>query len=241
MIIKPYDDDQPKVDQIRKMFNRIAPSYDKLNRIISLGMDVNWRKKALRMVAPFSPKKILDVATGTGDLAIEMIENIPEIESIIGIDISEEMLRQGLKKIRQLGLENVIELQKQDCLHTIFENDSFDAITIAFGLRNFENIQDSLTELYRIIKPGTPLMIIELCEPKNRFVKLLYNTYVYRFIPFIGNMISHDKDAYTYLPKSIAAVPQREKLVTLLRDAGFGEAYYHSLPPGTCSIYMAIK
>ncbi|KGO00057.1 ubiquinone biosynthesis methyltransferase UbiE [Porphyromonas macacae] len=240
-MIKPYNEDQPKVEQIRKMFNRIAPNYDRLNHIISLGMDVSWRKKALRKVAPFGPRKILDVATGTGDLAIDMCQTILGIEKIIGIDISDEMLRLGNRKIRELELEHIIELEKQDCTSTSFEDNTFDAVTTAFGLRNFENIPLALKELYRVLKPGSPLMILELSEPRNSFVKCLYSFYANHFIPFTGNIISHDKEAYTYLPKSIADVPQREKLAGLLKEAGFDDPYYQSFEPGTCTVYMAIK
>ncbi len=240
-MITPYNDKEPKVDQVRKMFNRIAPTYDRLNRIISLGMDKSWRRKALRMLLPYDPKNILDVATGTGDLAIELYETIPGVRSITGIDISDEMLRQGNRKIREMGLEQTINLQKQDCTSTTFDNETFDAITVAFGIRNVEDIPAALREFYRLLKPGTPALILELSEPRNSIVKRGYKIYANLFIPWVGNLIAHDPQAYSYLPKSVEAVPQREKMVSLLRDAGFQEAFYHSYNPGICTLYLALK
>lgn len=240
-MITPYNSNESKVDQVKKMFNHIAPSYDQLNRIISLGLDKKWRKKGIKMLSPYLPQKILDLATGTGDLAIDMVNSIPSVNKIIGADISDEMMRIGSKKVRTLNLEEKISFQKEDALKLSFEDGSFDAITIAFGIRNFEDIPGSIKELKRVLKEGKPLMILELTEPKNRLMRWGYKIYSGKFIPFIGNMISNDANAYSYLPKSITSVPQRDKMVKLFYEAGFTEAYYKSLVPGTCAIYMAIK
>ncbi len=230
-----------KTKMVQRMFNRIAPSYDKLNRMISLGMDKSWRRKAITMLAPYSPKRVLDVATGTGDLAIDLVNSIESIETVLGVDISEEMMRQGKDKIHSLGLDHKIGFEKQDCTKLSYESSSFDAVTIAFGIRNFENIPKGLAEVYRVLKAGSPLVILELTEPKNKLLYWGYKLYAYKIIPFLGKTFSDDGDAYEYLPASIAKAPQRETMVQLMKEQGFSEAYYHSIFPGSCTIYVAIK
>ena len=219
-MITPYKDSaESKVDQVRRMFNRIAPQYDRLNLVISLGLDRSWRRKALSFLAPYAPKHVLDVATGTGDVAISLVQTMPSVKKVTGVDISEEMMRIGAEKVHQLGLSDRIVFDRQDCTATSFEENTFDAATISFGIRNFPDIPAAARELHRIIRPSGVLNII----------------------PLIGRFFSDDKDAYTYLPKSIAAMPQREKMVAILQEAGFSEAFYHSIFPGTCTIYVAIK
>ena len=239
-MLTPYNDQEPKVDQIRRMFNRIAPKYDQLNRIISLGLDRSWRKRALHLLAPYAPQRVLDVATGTGDLAIEIIQTISSAKEVVGVDISEEMMRVGQEKVHQAGLDTKISFERQDCTAMIFEADSFDAATIAFGIRNFSDIPTAAAELHRVLRPGGVLIIAELSVPTNPLLRLGYKLYAGQIIPLIGRLISKDRDAYTYLPKSIAAVPQRERMVEILRKAGFSEAFYESIFPGTCTIYVAI-
>ena len=239
-MLTPYNDQEPKVDQIRRMFNRIAPKYDQLNRIISLGLDRSWRKRALHLLAPYAPQRVLDVATGTGDLAIEIIQTISSAKEVIGVDISEEMMRVGQEKVHQAGLDKKINFERQDCTAMTFEADSFDAATIAFGIRNFSDIPAAAAELHRVLRPGGVLIIAELSVPTNPLLRLGYKLYAGQIIPLIGRLISKDRDAYTYLPKSIAAVPQRERMVEILRKAGFSEAFYESIFPGTCTIYVAI-
>ena len=168
-MLTPYKDSaEPKVDQIRRMFNRIAPKYDQLNKIISLGLDRSWRRTALHMLAPYAPKKVLDVATGTGDLALEMMRTIPSVEQIVGIDISEEMMRVGAEKVRLAGLDQRIRFERQDSTATTFADGSFDAATIAFGIRNFSDIPAAARELHRILRPSGVLVIAELTEPTNK-------------------------------------------------------------------------
>ena len=239
-MLTPYNDQEPKVDQIRRMFNRIAPKYDQLNRIISLGLDRSWRKRALHLLAPYAPQRVLDVATGTGDLAIEIIQTISSTKEVVGVDISEEMMRVGQEKVHQAGLDKKISFERQDCTAMTFEADSFDAATIAFGIRNFSDIPAAAAELHRVLRPGGVLIIAELSVPTNPLLRLGYKLYAGQIIPLIGRLISKDRDAYTYLPKSIAAVPQRERMVEILRNAGFSEAFYESIFPGTCTIYVAI-
>ena len=239
-MLTPYNDQEPKVDQIRRMFNRIAPKYDQLNRIISLGLDRSWRKRALHLLAPYAPQRVLDVATGTGDLAIEIIQTISSAKEVVGVDISEEMMRVGQEKVHQAGLDKKISFERQDCTAMTFEADSFDAATIAFGIRNFSDIPAAAAELHRVLRPGGVLIITELSVPTNPLLRLGYKLYAGQIIPLIGRLISKDRDAYTYLPKSIAAVPQRERMVEILRKAGFSEAFYESIFPGTCTIYVAI-
>lgn len=240
-MITPYNDREDKVDQVQRMFNRIAPTYDRLNRIISLGLDKRWRRYGLELLTPFEPHQVLDIATGTGDLAIDMLGQVPSIESVLGVDISEEMMRQGVHKVRALELDHKISFSREDCTALSFEDEQFDAATIGFGIRNFADIPQAAREIHRVLRPGKPLLIIELTEPRNPILRLGYKLYAGKIIPLIGRLISHDPDAYSYLPRSIAAVPQREAMVELLTQAGFSEAYYRTLCPGTCAIYMAIK
>ncbi len=230
-----------KTKMVQRMFNRIAPSYDKLNRMISLGMDKSWRRKAIAMLAPYTPKRVLDVATGTGDLAIDLVNSISSIDSVLGVDISEEMMRQGEGKVHSLGLDDKISFERQDCTQLTYENNSFDAVTIAFGIRNFDDISKGLSEVYRVLKVGTPLIILELTEPKNKLLYWGYKLYAYKVIPFLGKHFSNDGEAYEYLPASISKAPQREAMIGLMKEQGFSEAYYRSICPGSCTIYVAIK
>lgn len=240
-MITPYKDEAPKVEQVQRMFNRIAPTYDRLNRIISLGLDKSWRKQALALLEPYKPSKVLDVATGTGDLAIELITAIPSIEEVLGVDISEEMMRVGKDKVHSLGLDEQISFAREDCTALSLEDNSFDAVTIAFGIRNFADIPRAAKEIYRVLRPGKPVVILELTEPENFIMRMGYKLYAGHFIPLVGRLISDDDRAYKYLPESIAAVPQREAMTRILEEAGFGTAYYQSLTPGTCAIYVGIK
>ena len=241
-MITPYkDSDEPKVDQIRKMFNRIAPKYDRLNRIISLGLDRSGRRRALHLLAPYQPKEVLDVATGTGDLAIELVQTIPSITHVTGIDISEEMMRIGGEKVRMLGLDRKIDFLRQDSTATDFTEATFDAATIGFGIRNFSDIPAAARELHRILRPSGVLIIVELSEPTNPILHLGYKLYAGHIVPLIGRLMTEDKDAYSYLPQSIKAVPQREQMVEILKEAGFREAFYESIFPGSCTIYVGIN
>lgn len=240
-MVNPYNDNESKVSQVQRMFNRIAPTYDRLNRIISLGLDKSWRAQGIDLLRPYEPVQVLDVATGTGDLAIELIRSISSIERVLGVDISEEMMRVGEDKVHRLGLDSKINFAMEDCTQLTLESDSFDAVTIAFGIRNFADIPAAAHELHRVLRDGKPLVILELSEPTNPVMRLGYKAYAGWIIPMLGRIFSGDSEAYSYLPRSIAAVPQREEMIQVLLDAGFREAYYRSILPGTCTIYVAIK
>lgn len=240
-MITPYGDEERKTVQVQRMFNRIAPTYDRLNRIISLGLDRSWRQHGLTLLQPYTPISVLDIATGTGDLAIDIIRNIPSVLHVQGVDISEEMMRIGATKVRDLGLDTRITFSRENCAAMSFEDETFDAVTIGFGIRNFEDIPQAAREIFRVLRPGKPAMILELTEPSNLLTRLGYKLYSKGIIPWIGRLISDDDSAYTYLPRSIAETPQRQEMVELLRAAGFSEVYYRSLFPGTCAVYMAIK
>lgn len=240
-MVTPYNDSEEKVSQVQRMFNRIAPTYDKLNHIVSLGLDPSWRKKAIALLAPYQPQEVLDVATGTGDLAIDILQQIPSVRSILGVDISEEMMRYGEDKVRSLGLETKISFKREDCTALTLGAESFDAVTIGFGIRNFEDIPAAARELHRVLRPGKPVVILELTEPRNKLMHFFYRLYANHVIPFLGQYISEDRDAYTYLPRSIEEAPQREEMVQIFLNAGFREAYYRNIAPGTCAIYVAIK
>lgn len=239
--IKPYQDEEGKADQVRRMFNRIAPAYDRVNRLMSLGLDRAWRRRAIAMIEPFSPRRVLDIATGTGDLAISLLRDVSAVEEVVGVDLSEGMMLRGQDKVKEEGYENAISFVKADALELPFEDDSFDAITVGFGVRNFEDLPASFVEMRRVMKPGAAAMILELSEPKVQPMHFFYTCYTRRIVPVIGQLLTQDKEAYTYLPRSIKAMPQREGLLSLLDDAGFTETYYRSLFPGTAVIYMAIK
>lgn len=230
-----------KMEQVQRMFNRIAPTYDRLNAIISFGMCYKWRRKGIEMLALHAPVDVLDVATGTGDLAIEMHKLIPSIRHIRGVDISDEMMRIGEQKVQALNLDQIIKFEHQDCTELSYEDNSFDAVTIAFGIRNFADIPQAAKEIYRVLRPGKAFMILELTEPVNPILKAGYKLYSRTILPFIGRLISKDKEAYSYLPESISRVPQREQMSQIFREAGFSETYYHSIWPGTCTIYMGVK
>lgn len=241
MSITPYNDQDDKASQVQRMFNHIAPTYDKLNRIISLGLDRKWRKRGIDLLRPYEPQHVLDIATGTGDLAIELVQSLPSVKSVLGIDISEEMMRIGDDKVRELGLDERIRFNKEDCTALTFSDNSFDAATIGFGIRNFADIPQAAREIYRVLRPGKPVVILELTEPTNRLLHWGYKLYASKIIPFVGRLISEDERAYSYLPESIAAVPQREVMVQILLEAGFSEAFHKVLTPGTCAIYLALK
>lgn len=238
--ITPYGTDKSKGEQVEQMFDSIAPAYDFMNRAMTLGIDRLWRKKAVNMLAAGRPAEILDVATGTGDLALALARQIPGA-SITGIDLSEGMITVGREKIARAGLADRITLQTADCLALPFQPDSFDALAVAYGVRNFADIPAGLSEMYRVLRPGATLCIIELSTPVNPVVKPFYRLYTRRIIPLVGRLVSHDTRAYSYLPESIAAVPQRQEMCDLMARAGFRNPRFRPLTLGVCTIYTAQK
>jgi demethylmenaquinone methyltransferase/2-methoxy-6-polyprenyl-1,4-benzoquinol methylase len=238
--IVPYDSDEAsKSVQIERMFDEIAGQYDFLNHTLSLGIDKYWRKKGISALKPFAPKNILDVATGTGDLALEAYRLLKP-EKISGIDISEKMLTIAREKAARAGLSEVIGFEWQDCTCLQLKPDTFDAAIVAFGIRNFENLDKGLQEIHRVLLPEGRLMILELSSPENFPLKQIYRIYS-RLIPVIGRLISRNKAAYNYLPESISAFPQNAEMATILEKNGFSEVTYQKLTGGICSLYLAQK
>ncbi|MCK5168813.1 MAG: bifunctional demethylmenaquinone methyltransferase/2-methoxy-6-polyprenyl-1,4-benzoquinol methylase UbiE [Bacteroidales bacterium] len=222
------------------MFNNIARRYDFLNHFLSLGIDRIWRKKAIQCLKDISPNPvILDVASGTGDLAIAALKLNPE--KVIGIDISEEMLNVGIEKIRRKGYQDIIELQKGDSENMKFDSDFFDGITAAFGVRNFENLNKGLSEMYRVLKTGGKTVVLEFSKPKVFPVKHIYKFYFKVILPLVGNIISKDDSAYTYLPESVDQFPERELFIKELEKVGFKDCTFRSLSFGIASVYSAVK
>lgn len=239
--MKPYNEEQSKKEQVEQMFDNIAPTYDKLNHIMSLNIDRMWRRRVMRIVRRAKAHKIMDVATGTGDLAIAMAKRVDRTQ-ILGVDLSEEMLAVARRKIEKQGLEERIMLEKGDAENlTMVASESIDAVTVAFGVRNFENIERGLSELYRTLKPGGKLVVLEFSMPKNRLVRWVYSQYAHRLLPRIGGMISKDKQAYTYLPDSVEEFPAPERFSDMLREAGFCRVKARSQSFGIAYIYDATK
>lgn len=221
------------------MFDSIAPRYDLLNRILSLRIDTLWRKKVRKLLAPHAPKKILDIATGTGDLAIELAKLQPN--QIIGVDLSQQMISFGNKKLKSKSLDNLITLEKGDSENLRFENDRFDAITVAFGVRNFENLEKGLNEIYRVLKPQKQFIILEFSKVKTFPIKQLYHFYFRYVTPMVGKLLSKNQDAYSYLPNSVAAFPEGEEMCLILKKIGFKNVVCKSLTFGVASIYYSEK
>lgn len=237
--IKPYNNGE-KTTQVEQMFDNIAPTYDTLNHRLSWDIDRGWRKKAIRQLAPYQPQNILDIATGTGDFAILATE-ILKPSRLIGADISEGMMEIGRRKVADLGLQDIISFEKEDCMHLSYANETFDAVTAAFGIRNFADLDQGLREMCRVLKKGGHLSIAELTSPVSFPVKQLFHLYSHTVLPVYGRLISKDTAAYGYLTKTIEAFPQGEQMVDILKGAGFSEAKFQRLTFGICTIYFATK
>lgn len=239
--MKPYNEEQNKKEQVEEMFDNIAPTYDKLNHIMSLNIDRIWRRRVVRIIKRSKASKIMDVATGTGDLAIAMAKRSDRTQ-ILGIDLSSEMLAQARQKVQRQGLEERIMLEKCDAENIdIVASGSIDAATVAFGVRNFENMERGLREIHRTLRDGGKLVVLEFSVPRNRFIRWIYAQYSHRLIPRIGGMISKDKRAYVYLPESVDEFPVPEKFMQLLADVGFGSIRRRSQSFGIAQIYEATK
>ena len=238
--IKPYSTEGKKSVQVEQMFDHIAPAYDRLNHTLSLHIDKYWRRKAIQMLKPFSPHRILDVATGTGDFAIQAAQLL-QPEFLLGIDISDGMMQIGKEKVKEAGLEKIIHFLKDDCTQLSLTSNQFDAITVAFGIRNFEDLDAGLSEMYRVLKEAGHLVILELSEPQSFPMKQLYQVYSKVVIPTIGRIFSKDRKAYHYLPESIKAFPQGEVMKGIIRKAGFREVRFRRLTFGICTLYFATK
>jgi len=238
--VKPYDRDADKKNQIEKMFDNIAGKYDLLNHVLTMGIDKGWRKNLINMMSSQKPKLILDVATGTGDLAILAAETIPDLQ-VKGLDISQGMLNVGKEKIVKKALQNKVEMIYGDSEDMPFDDNTFDAITVAFGVRNFENLNKGLQEMNRVLKPEGRLYILEFSRPKNKLFRYGFNLYFKYVLPFIGKVTSKDKKAYKYLFESVQAFPAYEEFLKILENAGFKSNNYKIQSLGICSIYSGKK
>ena len=238
--IKPYEGKGDKGKLVEEMFDNIAPTYDTLNHRLSWDIDKGWRKKAIKRLLPYAPKKMLDIATGTGDFAI-LAAQMLHPEQLVGADISEGMMEIGRQKVKRMGLDKVISFEKQDCLHMGYEDETFDAVTAAFGIRNFQNLDQGLSEMCRVLKKGGHLCIVELTTPVCFPMKQLFRIYSVTVLPIYGKLISKDQSAYDYLNKTIAAFPQGEVMMEVLKKAGFEKAEFKRLTFGICTLYFATK
>lgn len=238
-----------KQEQIRRMFDKIAPSYDRLNHALSLGIDRRWRRTAIDALGKHLPLKgvggsrhgvLLDIATGTGDFAMLLAERIKP-QHIIGADISEGMMAMGREKVKKAGLQDIISFQWEDCTKLSFPDEIFDAVTSAYGVRNFHDLDAGLREMQRVLRPGGHLLIVELTPPPRFPMKQLFWVYAHVVMPLLGRLISHDDSAYTYLPTSMEAFPQPEQMEGILRRAGFSEVTWRRFTFGISTMYLARK
>jgi demethylmenaquinone methyltransferase/2-methoxy-6-polyprenyl-1,4-benzoquinol methylase len=239
MVVPYKDQSKSKKEQVANMFNTISPQYDFLNHLLSGGIDIIWRKKAIKLLQNKGIKTMLDIATGTGDFAIEALKINPE--KIVGVDISEGMLSFGQEKIKKMGLEKTIQLQKGDSEKLPFSDNSFDAVIVSFGVRNFENLQKGLTDMFRVTKPGGYCLILEFSNPRKFPMKQLYTFYSKYCLPFLGKMISKDPSAYTYLPESVKAFPDGPEFIQIFKSVGYSETNWIPMTGGICSIYIGQK
>ncbi|MGE0077277.1 MAG: bifunctional demethylmenaquinone methyltransferase/2-methoxy-6-polyprenyl-1,4-benzoquinol methylase UbiE [Bacteroidales bacterium] len=229
-----------KSENVEAMFNSIASNYDFLNHFLSLGIDKLWRKRLVSRLAKSNPRKVLDIATGTGDLAIQLAKR-HKVTSIVGVDISENMLRIGRDKIEKRQLDSCIQLMQANSLNLPFSNDEFDAAMVAFGVRNFEDLPKGIAEIYRVLKTGSCFYVLEFSMPSKFPIANLYRFYFRRILPFIGRIVSGSKSAYTYLPESVLSFPEKERFVEIMSSIGFRNCTYKQLTFGVASIYVGYK
>ena len=238
--IKPYSSDGEKTGQVEAMFNNIAPAYDTLNHRLSWNIDKGWRRKAIKALLPYRPQTMLDIATGTGDFAI-MAAKMLRPKQLIGVDIAEEMMAVARQKVETEHLGNIISFKRDDCMDLSFDDNTFDAVTAAFGIRNFSDLDKGLSEMCRVLKTGGKLSIVELTTPVTFPMKQLFKIYSHTFLPIYGRIISKDQSAYKYLTATIEAFPQGEQMTEILKKAGFREAPFKRLTSGICTMYLATK
>ncbi len=237
--ITPYKTSEEKKEQVAQMFDNIAGRYDFLNSLLSLGIHKGWRKKCVKLIADKNPQVILDVATGTADFAIECAKLNPQ--KIIGVDISEGMMNSGRVKLKNLKLDALITLETGNAETLVYSDNTFDAIVVGFGVRNFQNLEKGLSNLYRILKPGGQLVILEFAYPTNWLVKTVYTFYFSYITPFIGKLFSKDNRAYSYLTESVKAFPNNQNFVAILNKISYKNTSYKSLSFGVAAIYKAEK
>lgn len=239
--MKPYNQEQTKKEQVEQMFDNIAPTYDRLNHILSFNIDKLWRRRVVRILRKSNPDMVMDMATGTGDLAIAMARRIKDVH-ILGIDLSEEMLAVARQKIESECVSDRIEVKKGDAENLTFvDSETMDAATVAFGVRNFENLEKGLAEIYRTLRTGGKLIVLEFSIPRNPLVRWVYAQYSHRLLPRIGAMLSKDRQAYDYLPDSVEEFPSPERFAEILRGVGFSDIKARSQSFGIAHIYEATK
>lgn len=239
--VMPYGGDgRPKGEQVRDMFDNIAPAYDFMNRAMTLGIDRLWRRRAIDAVAEHCPSRVLDIATGTGDMAIALARRLPKAQ-VEGVDLSEGMIAVGQRKVKEAGLEERVRLHTGDSMALELPDALVDAITVAFGVRNFEHLDRGYTEMMRVLRPGGLLAVLELSTPKGALTAPIYRLYTRHIIPAAGRLVSRDVRAYSYLPESIAAVPQGADMCRLMLDAGASKATFRAMTFGVCTLYLAEK
>ena len=238
--IKPYETSGDKTAQVEAMFDNIAPTYDQLNHRLSWNIDRGWRKKAIGQLKPYHPQTLLDIATGTGDFAI-LAAQMLNPQRLVGADISEGMMEIGRRKVKEAGFDSVITFKKEDCLSLSFADETFDAVTAAFGIRNFANLEQGLREMCRVLRRGGHLSIVELTTPVTFPMKQLFGIYAHTVLPVYGRLISKDSSAYSYLTRTIEAFPQGEQMMEILQRAGFSQTAFQRLTFGICTLYTATK
>jgi len=238
--VTPYHQPTAKGEQVQHMFDAIAPAYDFMNHAMTLGIDRWWRRVAVSRLRPHNPQHILDVATGTGDFALQLQRSLRP-QHITGIDLSQGMLDVACRKVAAKQLEQIITFEQADCLALPFADERFDAVTVAFGVRNFEHLQQGYQQMARVLRSGGMLCVLELSTPTNRLVRWFYDIYTLHLIPWLGKLKSGDSSAYRYLPLSIAAVPQGDDMLALMRAAGLQQCHCSRLTLGVCSIYTGMK
>lgn len=237
--VTPYQTADSKKEQVASMFNNIAHKYDFLNHFLSLGIDILWRKKAIRLLKSVQPKKMVDIATGTGDFAIEALKLNPD--HVTGVDISVGMLEMGRKKLKKRNLDSRIDLIEGDSENLPFEDGEFDALTVGFGVRNFQNLEKGLKEMNRVVKVGSKSAILEFSKPKKFPIKQIYNFYFLKILPGIGKIFSKDNAAYTYLPESVNAFPEGKEFIEIMERCGYKNCKQFPLMFGIASIYLGEK
>ena len=238
--MKPYNSQQSKKEQVQLMFDNIAPTYDKLNHLFSFSIDRLWRSNVVRKVRRMKPERILDLATGTGDLAIKMAKRIPQAK-IMGVDLSENMLAIAAEKVRRQGLDDHIALYQGDAEELHLTDSVVDVVTVAFGVRNFANIEKGLSEIMRSLRSGGYIVILEFSTPRNFIIRKLYSLYSNHFLKPVGGLVSKDKKAYDYLPDSIVEFPEPEEFMNMMRQTGFQKCHRHSQSFGIAQIYIGQK
>jgi len=238
-LVKPYNSEKSKKEEVAEMFNNISANYDFLNHFLSLGIDHLWRKKAIKQLKNLEVKKVIDIATGTGDFAIASLKLNPD--EVIGVDISSGMLEVGSKKMKNKGHDKTIKMILGDSENLAFEDNYFDALTVGFGVRNFENLEKGLSEMLRVIRPGGKIVILEFSKPKKFPIKQVFSFYSKYFIPFFGKRISKDSQAYAYLPESVAAFPEGKEFESILKKLNYKSVQSIILSGGIATIYTGTK